>query len=69
MALHWLDGRQYWTESEAKEAIKRGVQPKDRKYFYVVKEKRPSWYSSSDKWKQTYTVRVKDYSRIRVVSI
>ena len=65
--MHFLDGRQYWTESEAKDVIKRVIPLKDRKYFYVVKEKRPSWYSSSDRWKQVYTIRVKDYSKIKVV--
>jgi len=68
MPLHYLDGYQFYSEAEAKRMIRNKVPKKDQKYFYVEKEKKPSWYGS-DKWKQTYTIRVKEggYSKIKIV--
>ncbi len=66
MEMHYLDGIQSWTKKEAEDRIKRNIKPKERKYFYVVKETRPSWYPA-DEWRQTYTIRVKDYSKITII--
>ena len=66
MGLHFLDGHQYWTKKEAESSIRRNIRPKERKYFYVKKDQRPQYFSK-DEWKQTYTIRVKDYSKILVV--
>lgn len=63
--MHYLDGLQYFSKKEAEDKIKRNVPKKERKYFYVHKDKKPDWYYSD--WKQTYTIRVKDYSKINII--
>jgi hypothetical protein len=63
--MHYLDGYQALSLVDAKNRIKRNIPLKERKYFYVVKDERPIWYSGP--WKQTYTIRVKDYSKIKVI--
>jgi hypothetical protein len=67
MEMHYLDGYQFYSRKEAQDKIKNVVPKKEQKYFFVEKEEKPSFYSSDMKWKQTWTIRVKDYSKIKIV--
>ena len=64
--MHFLDGYQFYSKEEAQKTIKKVVPKKEQKYFYVEKDEKPSWYSG-DKWNQTFTIRVKDYKKIKIV--